>query len=177
VGDGVKGGFVDGGLSTANNPALTLLMVATLKGFPFPWAVGEDKLELFSFGTGYKVFKKMTGQIEKSHLLHWAMQASDMLMQDANWQNQIMLQWLSNSPTAKYIDMEMEYLQDDLICTNPMLKYFRYDMAFTSNSLNPILGKSLSNKEVDDLTEMSNAQNVDVLLEIGPKAAEKDLKL
>ena len=42
VGDGQKAAFVDGGVSMANNPALTLLMVATLKGFPFNWDMGEE---------------------------------------------------------------------------------------------------------------------------------------
>lgn len=34
VGDGQRAAFVDRGVSMANNPALTLLMVATLKAFP-----------------------------------------------------------------------------------------------------------------------------------------------
>src|SRR5690606_19232909 len=46
VGDGQRAAFVDGGVSMANNPALTLLMVATLNGFPFHWKMGEDKLTI-----------------------------------------------------------------------------------------------------------------------------------
>jgi hypothetical protein len=36
----------------ANNPALQLLLVATLQGFPFHWQIGEDQLLLVSIGTG-----------------------------------------------------------------------------------------------------------------------------
>src|SRR6185437_1736601 len=39
--------FIDGGLSMANNPSLTLLMIATLKGFPFRWEMSEDNCCLF----------------------------------------------------------------------------------------------------------------------------------
>ena len=52
VGPGETGVFVDGGASMANNPALQLFLVATLKGFPFRWPIGEDRLLLVSLGTG-----------------------------------------------------------------------------------------------------------------------------
>ena len=40
--------FIDGGLSMANNPSLTLLMIATLKGFPFHWKMSEENMLLVS---------------------------------------------------------------------------------------------------------------------------------
>jgi len=46
VGDGQRAAFVDGGVSMANNPALILLMVANLNGFPFHWPLSEDKITL-----------------------------------------------------------------------------------------------------------------------------------
>ena len=98
VGDGQRAAFVDGGVSMANNPSLTLLMVATMNGFPFHWQVGEDKLSIVSVGTGYSIFRKKTDEIEEAWLGTWAASVPDMLMQDASWQNQIVLQWLSNSP-------------------------------------------------------------------------------
>jgi len=53
VGGGLKtAAFVDGGVSMANNPSLQLLMVATLKGFPFKWKMGADNILLVSVGTG-----------------------------------------------------------------------------------------------------------------------------
>jgi hypothetical protein len=38
------GAFVDVDVSTAYNPALQLLLVTTLQGFPFHWQIGEDHL-------------------------------------------------------------------------------------------------------------------------------------
>ncbi len=87
VGEGQRAAFVDGGVSMANNPALTLLMVATLKGFPFHWPTGEDNLLVVSIGTGFSVFKKMVKDIDEATLLTWASNVPDMLMQDASWQN------------------------------------------------------------------------------------------
>lgn len=177
VGDGQRAAFVDGGVSMANNPALTLLMVATLRGFPFGWEMGEDKLEIVSLGTGYSVFKKQTGEIKEAWLKTWAEHVPDMLMQDASWQNQILLQWLSNSPTAHYIDMEIETLKADYLGGKPLIKYLRYNFAITESDLNGLnLGKTYSEKDVEDLIEMSNAKNREELYRIGEKAAEGSVK-
>ena len=178
VGDGQKAAFVDGGVSMANNPALTLLMVATLKGFPFHWQLGADNLTLVSVGTGYSIFKKQTGQITNAWIKTWAENVPEMLMQDASWQNQIVLQWLSDSPTAHYIDMEIEYLKDDFIGNQPHLKYLRYNFPITENDLNSlqIKGKSFTEKDVDSIIEMSNAQNRYILFEIGKEAGEREIK-
>lgn len=174
VGDGQRAAFVDGGVSMANNPALTLLMVATLKGFPFHWAMGEDKLTIVSVGTGYSVFQKKTDEIEDAWIKTWATQVPEMLMQDASWQNQIVLQWLSNSPTAHYIDMEIETLRDDNVGDKPHIQYLRYNFPITVKELNALnLGKTFNDEDVESLVEMSNAGNREILYKIGVAAAEK----
>lgn len=176
VGNNETAAFVDGGVSMANNPALTLLMVATLKGFPFGWEMGEDKLELVSVGTGYSVFSKKTDDIEDNWILDWAKMVPDMLMQDASWQNQVVLQWLSNSPTANEMDMQMGSLNGDYIGGKALIKYLRYNFPMTVDTLNGLgLKKVFNEKKVKDLIEMSNAKNRFILLEIG-KLASKEIK-
>lgn len=177
VGDGQRAAFVDGGVSMANNPALTLLMVATLNGFPFHWQMGEDKLMIVSCGTGYSVFKKQTGEIEEAWMKTWAQNVPDMLMQDASWQNQIMLQWLSNSPTAHKIDGEMNDLKGDHLGGSPLLKYLRYNFQITESDLNALkLGQTFTAEDVANITEMSNAENRQLLYKIGSAAAENEIK-
>jgi len=177
VGDGQRAAFVDGGVSMANNPALILLMVATLNGFPFHWPLSEDKITLVSVGTGYNVFKKHVAEIEKAWVKTWASTVPDMLMQDASWQNQIILQWLSNSPIAHYIDMEIGSLRDDYVAGKPMLKYLRYNFPITVNELNNLgFGKKFTEKDVESLIEMSNAHNREELYKIGEKAAKEKVK-
>lgn len=178
VGGGQYAAFVDGGVSMANNPALTLLMVATLKGFPFRWPLGEEHLTLVSVGTGYSIPRRHIGKIEEAWLVTWAKQVPDMLMQDASWQNQIILQWLSRSPTAFHIDGEMGTLEGDLLAGKPLLSYYRYNFPLTENSLNGLnLGRSFKDADVDDLIEMSNAKNRFLLYEIGEKAGRETVKI
>ena len=182
VGGGLhEAAFVDGGVSMANNPALQLLMIATLKGFPFHWQMGEDKILLVSVGTGMGRLNKLPKDISKNSLLDWAKQVPDMLMQDASWHNQLILQWLSNSPTAWEIDGEIGDLKDDLLGIKEnkqkgMLSYLRYNMWIDTPSLKKYMNKDYLPDEVENLTEMSNAQNRHVLFEIGTNAAKDQVK-
>jgi hypothetical protein len=139
--------------------------------------MGGNNLSLVSVGTGYTVFRKAPSDIDDAWLATWASSVPDMLMQDASWQNQIILQWLSNSPTAHHIDMEMGNLDKDLLAGKPMLHYLRYNLAFTENNLNGLgLGRTFSAKDITDLAEMSNAHNRHILYDIGNAAAGQDVK-
>jgi patatin-like phospholipase/acyl hydrolase len=175
--------FVDGGVSMANNPALQMLMVATLKGFPYHWQMGEDKLLLVSVGTGMTRWKKMPKDIKKSHLLSWAANLPEMFMQDASWQNQQMLQWLSHSPTAFHIDSEVEVMKDDILSDEPdrkkgLISYLRYNLFIDTKDLNERFkpSKPYTQKDVDDLAAMDKAENCQKLYELGFKAGEQEIR-
>ncbi|KFE97352.1 hypothetical protein IX39_20370 [Chryseobacterium formosense] len=176
IGNGEIAAFVDGGVSMANNPSLNLLMIATMKRFPFKWKVGEENLKLVSIGTGYTEYHKHAKQIDESWLLSWAKSVPDMLMQDASWQNQIMLQWLSKSPTAKEIDSEMKDLKDDCLYEKPTLNYLRFNICLSENSLNGLgLNREFTFRDIKDIAEMSNAGNRYLLYDIGKESAEKEV--
>jgi hypothetical protein len=164
--------FIDGGLSMANNPALTLLMIATIKGFPFHWKMGEENILLVSIGTGNSVFKKYVKEIDDSTLLSWAANIPEMLMQDASWQNRVMLQWISQSPTADYMDMEIEKMDGDLLGSKPLISYLRYNFRITETDLNNLGFKRIfTDVDVKSITDMSNANNRQLLYEIGARAS------
>jgi patatin-like phospholipase/acyl hydrolase len=166
-----KAAFIDGGLSMANNPSLTLLMIATLKGFPFKWKMSEDDLLLVSIGTGYNIYKKYAKEIDDSTMLSWAANIPDMLMQDASWQNRVMLQWLSQSPTADYMDMEIGNMDGDLLGGKPLISYLRYNFCISENDLNNLgFKKTFTAADVKSITDMSNAGNRELLYQIGCKA-------
>lgn len=181
VGGGLpEAAFVDGGVSMANNPALQLLMVATLKGFPFHWKLGADNIFVVSVGTGMSKPRKLPAQITDNHLLNWAQEIPDMLMQDASWHNQIILQWLSNSPTRWQIDSEIGKMEEDLLVIDTsgkgFISYLRFNLWLEAESLKSLMGKDYSQKEVDELVEMSNADSRFELFDIGAEAAKGEVK-
>jgi len=175
IGDNMHGAFIDGGVSLANNPALQLFLVATLKEFPYRWQTGEDKLSLLSIGTGS--FKKHydMDKVAKQGLLGWASMIPVMFMEDANYLNQTMLQYLSNSPTPEFIDSEILDLKNDLLTEKPALHYVRYNVSLNDFELNK-LGFKVTPNKIKSLHDMSQAKNKDILYEIGSAAAENDVK-
>jgi uncharacterized protein len=181
VGDGIHAAFVDGGMSMANNPALQAVMVATLKGFPFRWKLGAENLLLVSLGTGLNKINKLPHEITAYQEFKWASEIPEMLMQDSSWQNQMILQWLSDSPVAWEIDGEVGNLSGDLVAPgetgNGLLTYMRYNTWLTKGYLDDLMSRPYSQQKVDGLIEMDHAEHCNELLEISSKAAEKEMRL
>jgi uncharacterized protein len=97
-----------------------------------------------------------------------------MLMQDASVQDQILLQWISNTAVPFHIDGEKGDMKDDLLAGKPLIKYLRYNFPITENNLNGLsLGRNFTSKDVDSLVEMSNAKNRQLLYDIGLAASRQ----
>lgn len=175
VGFGETGTFIDGGVSLANNPALLLFLVSTLSEFPYNWELGEDKLSILSIGTGTYTKRYNPDKVAKKGLLGWAKMIPELFMEDANYLNQTILQYLSNSPTPRKIDSEILDLKNDLITDRPVLHYVRYDVMLEENELNS-LGLSLNIEQLKSLREMSHTENKELLYKIGSLSAENQVK-
>lgn len=169
------GTFIDGGVSLANNPALQLFLVATLSEFPYKWKTGEENISLVSIGTGTYTKKYDANKVAKKGLLGWAQMIPELFMEDANYLNQTMLQFLSNSPTPRIIDSEILDLKNDLVTEKPALHYVRYDVMLENEKLSD-LGFKLNEKELESLHEMSDSKNKELLYKIGSQAADSYIK-
>ena len=176
VGNGQHGVFVDGGVSMANNPALQMFLIATLKGFPFRWPVGKDKLSILSVGTGYSIKTQQMDKILDKRGILWGKDAIDMFMVDANALNQTMLQYLSDSPTKEVIDREVGNLEEDNLFGKEAFHYLRYNAQMSTDELNDNLGFNYSEAKVKDLVQMDKGENVRELYEIGKRVGEKYVK-
>lgn len=166
--DGSQNGlFVDGGLSTANNPSLNLFMLATVDGYQYKWKTGKDNLVIYSFGTGRSVSPYIPKGLFKN--LGWAMKAPQVLMEDVSEQNEIMMQLLSHS-NRRYFDRVLKDLKGVKITEKPLLDYYRYNIDFTIESLKEI-GFAVTEKELHGLRQMDNPKYVKKLYEIGYAAS------
>ena len=172
VAPGVNGAFVDGGVSPYNNPALQLLMLATLKGYGLEWPMGADNLLLVSVGTGFLETRMEPKEVMDMPAIQLAAQSVISIMGDCDWLGQTVLQWLSNSATPWKIDSEVGNLQQDVIGSgSSLLTYLRYTLAYDSGWLRDNLNIEMSEKEATSLFAMDNPQNVQTLSELGTKAA------
>jgi hypothetical protein len=175
VGGGEPAAFVDGGVSMFNNPALQLFLVATLQGFPYHWPTGEERLLLASVGTGGWSLRSEIKDVEAAKAWNWAVEVPNMLMDDASWLGQLMLQYLSKTATPHTIDREIGDLGDDLLGDEPSMTYLRYQAWIEPNDLAE-LGLGKLGRKVESLRDMSATENVDNLYEIGRRSAEAQIK-
>lgn len=169
VGEGERGAFVDGGVSMANNPALLLFLVATLQGFPFHWATGIDQLLLVSVGTGSWSNRASVDSVLSRKLWNWATQVPSMLMEDASWQNQLLLQYLGRTVTSLVIDSEVGDLAGDRLGQG-FLTYARYSLQLDADGLRAAGVPELAG-QAETLRSLSAGQNTATLARIGESAA------
>ena len=168
----VDGEFVDGGVSTANNPSLQLLLTATAEGYKFGWQTGADKLLVVSVGTGRgSLDAGLSSGLKATSAAH-AMRALASLMADCSELVETVMQWLSSSPTARDIDREIGVVTPTLT-GNPLLGYVRYNVFFEPDWCRAKLGLDWSAKKLAELEKMDEPDNMPALDEIGRVAGSK----
>lgn len=172
---GVQGAFVDGGVTPHNNPALQMLMLATLKGFGLEWPLGSENLLLLSVGTGTHIETRSPRSWKSRLAMMNGLTSLQMLMEDAGNLNETVLQWLSKSPTAREIDKEVGDLRNDEVGGKSQLHYIRYN-AFLNSSWLGNIGVQITDNQAKSLAEMDDAGNIELLQTIGDKAGEKQVQ-
>ena len=171
-----RGLFVDGGMSPHANPALILMLLATLKGYGFRWPLGDDKLMMVSVGTGSQSSRMNVVNADRHPAIYLAIESLISLTEDTDRLGQLLLQWASSSPTPWLIDGEVGSLEGDVIGGKPLLHYLRYDAPLSAEWLAKHLNLVLQPDEVGSIREMDRPENVHRLLEIGRQAAKQQVK-
>jgi hypothetical protein len=171
-GERPHGFFVDGGASPHNNPALLALQLVTVKGFGACWKLDPDKIFLMSVGTGSAQPGTVKSMLAGAHAINSLLSVMD----DCAESVESILQWLSNSPTARQIDEAMGDLGQDLLAERPLLQYIRYNVQLESKWLKENLGKDISSVQARSLKEMDNPQNIGLLYDIGILAASRQVR-
>lgn len=180
VGRTEQGLFLDGGVSLANNPALQLFLLATLKGFPFRWSVGADRMLLVSVGTGgWKDSVPISSAVQiftafRKRFMFFV-RIINMLQDDGSKQAQLILQYLSQSATPWMMDGEVGDLSADLLHPRPALTYLRYDAILDRDGLEQIGLPELVGRAAP-LREMSATANTEALQLIGDRAAALQIR-
>lgn len=173
-GNHVEGAFVDGGVSPHNNPSLQLLLLATLKGRGFEWPLGADRLQVVSVGTGTWGVKYDAADLVGKPAIENARLSLLSAMDDATELNELLLQWLSDSPVARVIDREVGTLAGDILGgLDPWVSYLRYNATLEPGWLMEHLpGTEVDKKALEKLRAMDQPASLEVLAKLGDAAAE-----
>jgi predicted acylesterase/phospholipase RssA len=168
----VYGDFVDGGVSPFNNPALQAFMYATLGGYKINWPTGKDKILLVSVGTGAADPAVRRSEVAAAH----AFRALLSLMDDCAGLQEALLQWMSESPTARKIDSELGSLEGDLAGGAPLLSYVRYNVELQPAAIHDLLKDEATTVPVENLTVMDAPENMPVLHRLGIAAGQHKVR-
>jgi uncharacterized protein len=170
-GEILHGLFVDGSLSPHKNPALQALRVATIPGYGFNWPVGEDQLSIVSVGTGMRGRRVTHQRFLPSGLL--AIQTLFALLDTCNDEIELMLQWMSSSPTARAIDSEIGTLSGCCITGQPAFRYWRFNLPLNRQWLAQHLDYQVTDATLDRLYRMDGVQNIAELEAMAKERTER----
>jgi patatin-like phospholipase/acyl hydrolase len=92
--------FVDGGVSSYNNPSLQVFLEATIPEYGNGWPMGADRLLLISLGTGYNDVTIESGKASGYNLIDWGKYVIEEMMNEANLQQNVLMQLIGQRPTA-----------------------------------------------------------------------------
>jgi uncharacterized protein len=100
--------FIDGGVSSYNNPALQLFLEATVPEYGFGWPMGADKLMLISLGTGFSSITVDPGKAADYQLLDWAKYIIKELMGEANLEQNMLMRLIGQrAPDVRSATVEL----------------------------------------------------------------------
>jgi uncharacterized protein len=164
----VYGDFVDGGVSPFNNPALQAFMYATLSGYGIKWPAGRDRILLVSVGTGAADPAVRRSEIAAAHALRSLLS----LMEDCATLQETILQWISNSMTARPIDSELNSLEGDLLGNEPLLSYLRFNVDLKPDAIRELIGSRADAMAIENLSAMDAPENMQDLHDLGLAAGK-----
>jgi hypothetical protein len=90
--------FIDGGVSSYNNPSFQVFLEATVPEYGVNWPMGVDNMLLMSLGTGYAPVTIEEGKAKDYTLLSWASYVLKELMNEANLEQNVLMSLIGKRP-------------------------------------------------------------------------------
>jgi predicted acylesterase/phospholipase RssA len=90
--------FIDGGVSSYNNPSLQVFLEATAPEYGIGWPMGVNNLLLMSLGTGYAPVTIKEGEAKDYTVLNWAGYVLKELMNEANLEQNVLMSLVGERP-------------------------------------------------------------------------------
>jgi len=167
--------FVDGGITTYNNPSFQTFLMATLGPYNLGWETGEDKLLIVSIGTGTSPDANADLSPNQMNLLYNATSLPSALMFAALNEQDLLCRAFGNCLCGEELDREV----GDLIDTEGTMKrpassklftYVRYNAELSRNGLDKL---GLTRIKPEDVQKLDSVENIKELQEVGQAVAKK----
>ncbi len=181
--------FIDGGVSSYNNPALQLFLEATVPQYGIGWPMGADKLMLISMGTGFNSMMIEAGKASGYCVLDWAQYLIKEMMNEANLQQNILMHLIGQrpaglqSPTKELVatgaasglpdESALDVLGAEL-AAQKLVTYQRITVGLTRGRLNQL---GLPDIDPVKVREMDAADQIPNMQRIGVAVAKEQVKM
>jgi patatin-like phospholipase/acyl hydrolase len=163
--------FVDGGITTYNNPAFQAFVMATVGPYRMGWPTGEDKMLLVSIGTGTSPDANTDLGPSEMNLLYNAGSIPSALMFAALNEQDLLCRVFGKCLAGDSLDREVGTLIGASGPVGPKLfTYMRYNAELTRTGLNAL---GLPDIEPDNVQQLDSVKHVKDLQRVGTAVAAK----
>ena len=157
--------FSDGAVTTLNNPALQLVLMATLPAYNLGWPTGRDELLLVSVGTGTSERVRADLRAGDLNLLSYATQVPEALIHSAAVQNDYLCRVLGECRYGPRLDSELGDLVGGAgLLADPLFSYVRYDAETHPASLE---GLGVGHLDAESLDRIDGVDFLEEMSEFG----------
>jgi uncharacterized protein len=166
--------FVDGGITTYNNPAFQSFLMATLEPYKVNWQAGEDRMLVVSIGTGTSPNANADLNPNEMNLLYNAASIPSALMFAALNEQDTLCRVFGKCLAGSPLDREV----GDLIGVpgptgqNKLFTYMRYNAELSAAGLTAL---DLGDIEPEDVQKLDSVEHIADLQRVG-KAVAKQVK-
>jgi patatin-like phospholipase len=166
--------FVDGGVTTYNNPAFQLFLMATLEPYLLKWSTGEDKLLLVSVGTGTAPLAKATLRAEDMSLLYNAGCIPSALMFASLNEQDFLCRAFGYCLSGPPLDSEIgDMKRDRSFGDSKLFTYVRYNAELSEDGLSSL---GLPGIRPDDVRSLDSIDHMEELKQIGEAVADTQVR-
>jgi uncharacterized protein len=157
--------FVDGGVTTYNDPALQLFLMATLPEYGVGWPAGEDEVLLVSVGTGTAPKADDHLRADDTNLLYNMTSVPAALMAAALHQQDMLCRVLGRCRFGPPLDREVGKLIGSRGLLEPrLMTYVRYSPELTRPGLDAL---GLRDIEPGDVQRLDSVRHIAELQRVG----------
>jgi patatin-like phospholipase/acyl hydrolase len=166
--------FVDGGVTTYNNPAFLAFVTATAAPYGIRWKAGERDLLVVSIGTGTSPKANYNLSTWNMHVVHNARTVPSTLMNAAQASQDLYCRVFGRCRVGELLDREVgDLIEADGPVSPKLFTYLRYDPNTTRDGL---VALGLPDIDPVRVQTLDSVDHVDEIGRVGRRLAETRVK-
>ena len=174
INDGEPFVFVDGGVTSFNNPAFQLFLMATTEPYHLNWDVGEEKMLLVSVGTGMTPEANKNLEPDEMNLIYNVKSVPAALMYASQVQQDFLCRVFGKCLAGDPIDREIgDMIGKKAPGNSKLFTYVRYNAELSRAGLDELGLKDIQEKKVQ---AMDSVEHIDQLQKVGRAIADQKVK-